>query len=152
MTVKAFFAIIFMSVTAHAQQSLQLMCKKQAKDMAVKIYSDCMEENQKAQLEQLKAQYKAEMAAMKNKFESKLKAVKNGEIALSEGPKVTMKQASKPVKGVAKTLPSKAPVSGDVESVQSVQVSEPVLTTQQNSMDLEQEAEQLEVVDLPAVE
>ena len=74
-----------------------LVCRAKAKELAVKTYSDCLGDNQNAQVEKIKADYRAEVQKIKSKYANKLKAVsKNKPAALEE----------KPEQSVAATMPS----------------------------------------------
>ncbi|MFP5519006.1 MAG: hypothetical protein ACLGGX_03835 [Bdellovibrionia bacterium] len=152
--------VMAFSPMALAQTAVELMCKQQAKDMAVQFYSSCMDENQKAQMEQmeqLKAEYKAELEGLKKKFEGKLAAVKSGETIVKKEEKAA-KASGKKVKAAvnkskksdnkaASKLPSKSEPAKQVISVnlapeQAVVVPEAAATEMAES----------EVLPLPATE
>lgn len=53
-------------------------CRDRAKKVAIKIYSDCMADERKTALEDLKTQYKDELRELKKKFETKTKKMNEG--------------------------------------------------------------------------
>lgn len=146
----------------YAQQAIELICKQQAKDQAVLIYSTCMEaqlQQQRVELEKVKAEYKAELEATKKKYEERLQKVKKGET--SAAAPATSKKSSKKKKNVkaeapATRLPVKMeemqatilPAQGEAVAVEAAVVTTETTTVNEAPVPSQTESD-FEVVDLP---
>lgn len=116
----------FASGLMAAETSSEVVCRAKAKEIAIQTYSSCVTEARQAKVEEIRTGYQKDLAALKSKYDKELKklANKNAKKEALAVP-VTAKElqvqaASKPVKGVAKQLPTKAASPTEVAPVQSV--------------------------------
>lgn len=110
---------------APAESSVEVMCRAKAKELAINTYSSCVTEARQAKVEEIRAGYQKDLAALKSKYDKELKKLANKTAKKDVVAPVTAKElqvqaASKPVKGVAKQLPTKAASPTEVAPVQSV--------------------------------
>lgn len=116
-TLGSFFTTILFSVNSFSQSSAEVMCRAQAKESAVQTYSNCITQARNNKVEEIRKNYQKELTQLKAKYDQELKqlgASKKSKKAMTTTP-VTVPT---PVKGIAKELPSKAPV----ESMESLPI------------------------------
>jgi hypothetical protein len=106
--------------------SPEVVCRAKAKEIAIQTYSSYVTESRQAKVDEIRTGYQKDLAALKSKYDKELKKLvnKNAKKEALAVP-VTAKElqvqaASKPVKGVAKQLPTKAASPTEVAPVQSV--------------------------------
>ncbi|XGC79513.1 hypothetical protein ACES2L_09255 [Bdellovibrio bacteriovorus] len=149
-TLLAFFSTILFSVSAISQTSAEVTCRAQAKEAAVQTYSSCITTARANQVEEIRKNYKEELAALKAKYDKELKKMSG--TAKTEKSVVRTSQAPRPVKGIAKSLPSKSPSTVEVQEVETVSESNKVVAVGNEDSQLENEAaqaEQTEIVEMP---
>lgn len=132
-TILSFFATILFSANSFSQSSAEVMCRAQAKEVAVQAYSNCITENN-ARVEEIIKSYKQELKDVKLKYDQKLKGLNGGAPA-----KVQTQVSPKPVKGVAKVLPKRAPLNGQAAPIQTISEGTKVVT-----VNVEEPSESLE--------
>ena len=157
-TVLSFIGMILFSANAFTQTSYELTCRAKAKEIAANTYSSCVTEARNTQVEQIRSSYQKELAALKNKYDRELKKMNGGHATAKNGKSVKTLgtqdiQPSTPVKGVAKTLPTKAPQS-EAAPVQAVSEGAKVVAVNpdKGTDSLEKEAsdaDQVEIIDMP---
>lgn len=113
------------NVFAAAETSAEVMCRAKAKELAISTYSSCVTEARQAKVEEIRAGYQKDLANLKSKYDKELKklankAAKKEAVAPITAKEIQLQAASKPVKGVAKQLPTKAASPAEVAPVQSV--------------------------------
>lgn len=151
-----FFLITLFAVHAHAQNSAELTCRSQAKEIAVQTYSTCITQARNNQIDDIRKNYKEELAALKAKYDQELK--KMGGVAAEKTEKsgkkkssgLTLKEVSaqKPTKGIARKLPTKSG-HGDALPIQNVTDGAKVVTANESSSDsaVEKEAAQADGIE-----
>ncbi|KHD89654.1 MAG: hypothetical protein OM95_02735 [Bdellovibrio sp. ArHS] len=154
-TVLSFFATILFGANAFTQQSsAELTCRAQAKEIAMQTYSSCITEARNNQVEEIRKSYQKELSELKAKYDKELKKMGGKKSAKTSSPTVQEVQAARPVKGIAKQLPGKAPAAREATPVQTVSEGTKVVTmgSEDASNALEQEAsdaDQVEIVEMP---
>ncbi|MBV2169543.1 MAG: hypothetical protein KUL82_12630 [Bdellovibrio sp.] len=154
-TIFSFFAIILFTANAFTQTSAELTCRAQAKEIAVQTYSTCITEARNNQVEEIRKNYQKELSDLKAKYDKELKKMGGGKKAKTTAPTVREVQAPRPVKGIAKELPGKSPVSAEAAPIQSVSSGTKVVVavdSNEASHQLEKEAadaDQVEIIDMP---
>lgn len=140
-TVLSFFSVILFSGGAWAQTSsaAEVMCRGQAKEIALQTYSSCITQARASQIEDIRKNYQKELADLKTKYDQELKRL-NGKVAeaskkgtkTAPAPVAASKplKAAQPVKGVAKQLPAKNAQSGETLPVQTVSEGTKVVAVQ----------------------
>lgn len=109
-----------------AETSAEVVCRAKAKEIAIQTYSSCVTEARQAKVEEIRTGYQKDLAALKSKYDKELKKLANKNTkkeALAvpvTAKELQVQAASKPVKGVAKQLPTKAASPTEVAPVQSV--------------------------------
>ncbi|UOF01831.1 hypothetical protein [Bdellovibrio reynosensis] len=149
-TVFAFFSTVLFSVSAISQTSAEVTCRAQAKEAAVQTYSSCITTARANQVEEIRKSYKEELAALKAKYDKELKKMSGA--AKAEKSVVRTSQASRPVKGIAKSLPTKSASTVDIQEVETVPEANKVVAVGNEDAQLENEAaqaEQTEIVEMP---
>lgn len=163
-TVFSFFATVLFSANAFSQSaSSEIMCRGQAKEVAMQTYSTCITQARATQVDEVRKAYQKELADLKTKYDQELKRIGNGSAANKKSAKnAAPVQASKPlktakpVKGIAKELPTKNAESSETMPVQTVSEGSKVVAaapeTALNMADpIETEAaqaEQIEIIDM----
>lgn len=155
-TVFAFFSTVLFSVSAISQTTAEVTCRAQAKEAAVQTYSSCITTARATQVEEIRKNYKDELAALKAKYDKELKKMgANSGGSASKAPKsepttVIKSQAARPVKGIAKSLPTKSPVVTEVQEVNNASETEKVVAVGNDSIESEAaQADQTEIVEMP---
>ncbi|WP_374073388.1 hypothetical protein [Bdellovibrio bacteriovorus] len=154
-TILSFFATILFTANAFTQTSAELTCRAQAKEIAMQTYSSCITEARNNQVEEIRKNYQKELSDLKAKYDKELKKMNGGKKAAkhSAGPTVKEVQAPRPVKGIAKQLPGKAPVSSEAAPVQTVSEGTKVVAVgSEEDSGLEKEAaeaDQVEIIEMP---
>jgi Skp family chaperone for outer membrane proteins len=111
---------------AATESSSEVVCRAKAKDIAIQTYSSCVTEARQAKVEEIRTGYQKDLAALKSKYDKELKKLANRNTkkeALAvpvTAKELQVQAASKPVKGVAKQLPTKSASPTEVAPVQSV--------------------------------
>lgn len=175
-TVFSFFATILFSTSAFTQtsSSSEVMCRGQAKEIAMQTYTSCITTARATQVEEIRKNYQKELADLKNKYDHELKRMNGGAVSTA-APKKNVKaqpvvaakplKGAKPVKGIAKELPVKNSESASTLPVQTVSEGTKVVAvtpaitpeTSSNSMSSSYdaveseaaEADQVEIIDMP---
>lgn len=128
-TVLSFFATILVSANAFSQNaSSEIMCRGQAKEIAMQTYSTCITQARATQVDEVRKAYQKELTDLKSKYDQELKRIGGGTSASSKkavknaAPVQANKnlKTAKPVKGIAKELPSKNAESSETMPVQTV--------------------------------
>lgn len=161
-----------LAVHASAQSSGELSCRSKAKEIAVQTYSSCMTEARNTQIEDLRRSYKEDLANLKNKYEQEMKKMgatngggKTASKKKSSAPTVKEMNASKPTKGIARSLPTKK-ASGGALPIHNVSDETKVVAvdaSDYSSHPVEQEAASadrassngsgdIEIIDMPVVD
>lgn len=156
-TVFSFFVTVLFSTNAYTQTSAELTCRAQAKEVAMQTYSSCITQARNSHVEEVRKNYQKELADLKSKYDKELKKLGGNKATASTAmPPTKIKQtpASRPVKGIAKELPSKAPVSSsDAAPVQTVTEGTKVVSvSSEPTSDFEKEAveaDQVEIIEMP---
>ncbi|QDK38074.1 hypothetical protein [Bdellovibrio sp. NC01] len=151
-TVLSFIGMILFSANAFTQTSYELTCRAKAKEIAANTYSTCVTESRNAQVEQIRSSYQKELTALKSKYDRELKKMNGGQASAKATAK-SVNHPSTPVKGIAKTLPTKAPQS-EAAPVQVVSEGAKVvaISPDKGTESLEKEAsdaDQVEIIDMP---
>jgi hypothetical protein len=166
-TVLSFFVTVLFSANAFSQSnSSEIMCRGQAKEIAMQTYTSCITQARATQVEEVRKNYQKELSDLKNKYDAELKRIGNN--ANKSIPKATKNaaaptaapksvKAAEPVKGIAKKLPAKNAESSQTLPVQTVSEGTKVVAVAQDqsaaSMDpIESEAaqaDQVEIIDMP---
>ncbi|AHI06116.1 hypothetical protein BDW_08080 [Bdellovibrio bacteriovorus W] len=167
-TIFSFFATILFSANAFSQTAADLTCRAEAKKMALDSYTLCVDRHNEARSKELNTinkEYQQEAAALKAKYEAKIQQVISTSAPMTKAaPASTQKQpkvvapvaaknptviAPKPVKGVAKQLPTKSPTSQPEMQIQTVTEGAKVVSvTTEDTTGIEAEAAQAEVMDI----
>lgn len=154
-TIAAFFALIFFSGNAHAQTSAEVTCRAKAKEIAIQTYSSCVTEVRNSQVQSIRSDYQKELADLKQKYDRKIQKVapaKNNNVTIKSKAGVS---SPRPVKGIAKDLPKRVDTSlqtGTVNPADEMEVSTVTVSSSDadSVIDREaQEADQLEIIDMP---
>jgi hypothetical protein len=169
-TVLQFLAITFFASLAGAQQmsaSAEVMCRAQAKEMALQTYNGCITTARNNQIEQIRADYKKEMAELKGKYDKELKKLSAGSAAGKKAAKnkanpVTVKEVSaaklpkKTTKGIATQLPGRneaieaPPVQHINEGTAVVATAPEAEHSSDSAIEAEAaQAEQIEMIEMP---
>jgi hypothetical protein len=149
--------ILVFKVKAFGQTSYELQCKSQAKEVALQTYQTCVTENRQQQIDSLRKEYQAKLNELKEHYNRELKKAagketdanapsaqpapanplptkdtdSQGTITLKPAkkslPAVKMGKAEKPLKGIAKNLPSKKFNNGPALPTQNVSADTPVV-------------------------
>ena len=103
-------AIIFgaFTIQAHAQSSIELMCRNQAKEVAAETYKNCVTENKQVQIEKIRKEYQSKLNDLKDHYDKELKKL-SGQAKSSSNeatPKTSVKVSQKRASG-ARGLPEK---------------------------------------------
>lgn len=157
-TALSFFATILFTANAFTQTSAELTCRAQAKEIAMQTYSSCITEARNNQVEEIRKNYQKELSDLKSKYDKELKKMNGGKKTAKRTAPPTVKEvqavpAPRPVKGIAKELPGKAPVSSEVAPVQTVSEGTKVVAVgSEEDSGLEKEAaeaDQVEIIEMP---
>lgn len=163
-TVISFFATILFAANAFTQTSAEVTCRAQAKEIAMQTYSSCVTDARNKQVDEIRKNYQKELSDLKSKYDKELKKMGSGTAAAGKKSKnsaPTVKEvkearaaAPKPVKGIAKELPSKAPSVEATPSVQTVSEGTKVVAvgSEEPAVGLEKEAsdaDQVEIIEMP---
>lgn len=133
-TVFSFLVTVLFSANAFSQsQSSEIMCRGQAKEIAMQTYTSCITEARNSQVDEVRKSYQKELANLKSKYDQELKRIGGGSAAANKknaknaaptptAPVAAAKnlKAAKPVKGIAKELPAKNAESSQTLPVQTV--------------------------------
>lgn len=111
-TILSFFATVLFSANAFTQTSAEVTCRAQAKEAAVQTYSTCITEARNNKVDEIRKNYQKELTDLKAKYDKELKKMGAGQKQTQQNPK--------PLKGIAKDLPKKTPVSVSPPLVQTV--------------------------------
>lgn len=169
-TVIQFLAITFFASLAQAQQmtsSAEVMCRAQAKEVALQSYNGCITTARNNQIEQIRADYKKEMAELKGKYDKELKKLSGAaaakKSAKAKGNPVTVKKEvtaakspKKATKGVATQLPGRneaieaPPVQHINEGTAVVAAAPEAEHSSDSAVEAEAaQAEQMEIIEMP---
>nr|WP_295900516.1 hypothetical protein [uncultured Bdellovibrio sp.] len=156
-TILSFFATILFTANAFTQTSAELTCRAQAKEMAMQTYSSCITEARNNQVEEIRKNYQKELSDLKAKYDKELKKMNTGASKKASkhavAPTVKEVQTPRPVKGIAKELPGKAPVTSEAAPVQTVSEGTKVVAVgSEEASGLEKEAadaDQVEIIEMP---
>lgn len=155
-TIFSFFATVFFSANAFTQTSAELTCRAKAKELAMETYSSCITEARNNKVDEIRKNYQKELIELKTKYDRELKKMGASKgPAKSEAPSAkNLPQAPKPVKGIAKELPHKAPSATEAAPVSTVSEGTKVVAVgaSEPSNDIENEASQAnepELVEMP---
>lgn len=163
-TVLSFFSVILFSANGFSQtsSSAEVMCRGQAKEIAMQTYSSCITQARATQVEDIRKNYQKELADLKTKYDQELKRL-NGKVAEAnkKGPKVAAPapvavakplKSAQPVKGVAKQLPAKNAQSAETLPVQTVAAGTKVVAIETPEASLAQDPVELEAAQAEDVE
>ncbi len=75
-------------VAGTASNSVDLMCRNKAKEIAAETYKSCITESKQAQVSSLRDEYKAELTDVKNRYDEKLKKISEGQSETTQSVKV----------------------------------------------------------------
>lgn len=155
-TVLSFFATVLFAANAFTQTSAEVTCRAQAKEIAMQTYSSCITEARNNQVEEIRKNYQKELSDLKTKYDKELKKMNGGSKKASKhatAPTVKEVQAPRPVKGIAKELPGKAPMAVEAAPVQAVSEGTKVVAVgSEEPSNLEKEAaeaDQVEIIEMP---
>ena len=154
-TVFSFLITVLFSANAFTQTAAELSCRAQAKEIAMQTYSSCITQARNSQVEEVRKNYQKELADLKAKYDRELKKMTGGKSATASAPsKIKQMPASRPVKGIAKELPSKATVGTETAPVQHVseEATKVVAVSSEDASGIEKEAsdaDQVEIIEMP---
>ncbi len=149
---KSIFTFVLTSIVATGamaatESSAEVVCRAKAKELAIQTYSSCVTEARQAKVEEIRSGYQKDLAALKSKYDKELKKLANKNTkkeALAvpvTAKELQVQAASKPVKGVAKQLPTKAASPVDVAPVQSVSEGNKVVAVGAPSVESPEDAD-----------
>ena len=75
-------------MNSSGSNSLDLMCRNKAKEIAAETYKSCITESKQAQVSHLRDEYKAKLAELKDHYDGELKKISNGQTEASDSVKV----------------------------------------------------------------
>lgn len=148
-TIFSFFATILFTANAFPQSSAELTCRAQAKEIALQTYSSCITEARNNKVEEIRKNYQKAVSDAKARAEKELKELKGSntpKATKNETVTVSQARAPRPVKGVAKTLPSRAPVATPDETKVVATGTEEASAALENEA---QNADQTEFIEMP---
>lgn len=163
-TVFSFFSTLLFSVSAVSQSnSAEIMCRGQAKEIAMQTYTSCITQARATQVEEVRKAYQKELTDLKNKYDQELKRIggsganKKTAKNITPAPAAKSLKAAKPLKGIAKELPAKNAESSETMPVQTVSEGTKVVATgpEPSAMATDAveseaaQAEQIEIIDMP---
>ncbi len=138
-TVLSFFVTFLVAGNSFAQTSFELSCRSKAKEIAIQTYSSCVTEAKQERVSKIRTSYQKDLANIKSKYDKELKQL-NGPATQSKAPA----SAAVPMKGAAKTLPTKKTSDDIATPEQSVSDATKVITVESGDSD-----EQIEFVEMP---
>lgn len=71
----SFWVLILSSFTAKAQNSIELSCRSQAKEIAVQTYQSCVTQARASRVDQIRKDYQAKLSELKAYYDQELKSV-----------------------------------------------------------------------------
>lgn len=78
---------------AGGSNSLDLMCRNKAKELAAETYKSCITESKQAQVSQLRDEYKSKLADLKDHYDGELNKISNGQANTSQSVKVKVQDS-----------------------------------------------------------
>ncbi len=74
--------------TSNAQSSFELTCRNQAKEIAAETYKNCVTENRKAQVEDIRSEYQQKLSDLKSHYDGELKKISAGQNRSNNGKSI----------------------------------------------------------------
>lgn len=165
-TVFSFFVTILFSANAFSQSnSSEIMCRGQAKEIAMQTYTSCITQARATQVEEVRKSYQKELTDLKNKYDQELKRIsgkaegggKKASKNAAPAPVAKSLKTAKPVKGIAKELPVKnaetsqtLPVQTVAEGTKVVAMTPEAPLSETDPVEVEAaQAEEVEIIDMP---
>jgi hypothetical protein len=78
-SVIVFLTLSSFILSASAQNSFEVMCRNQAKEIAAETYKNCVTENRQSQVEQIRKEYQQKLSDLKSHYDGELKKVSSGQ-------------------------------------------------------------------------
>jgi len=131
----------FISNSAFAANSIELMCKSKAKEIAADVYSSCVTEAKQTQLKSLRKEYEEKLTQLKSHYDKELKKISTGQAG-------STKVESSAPQTESRSLESKQASSSDKFIKRSSGARE--LPERTNTLDNNTDVNSVEVVEIPA--
>lgn len=145
------FSILGFSLYSHAQSSIELSCRAQAKDVAVQTYQTCVTDARQQRVDEIRKEYQAKLNELKEHYNNELKGLSGKSNTPQIAPVNTKKaktakkprKGEVPSKGIAKSLPAKQNDNGAALPIQNMNES-PTIVINRSTEQVEQESQQMD--------
>lgn len=117
-----------------AKNSAEVMCRAQAKDIAMQTYSTCITDARHKQVDEIRKNYQKELSELKSKYDKQLNKISGGKVDKAKTSRSATTTAELPVKTVAPVLNQNV-----TEETQSTPIESQIETEQVENVEMSAE-------------